>query len=95
MGQSQPEIVADIRLLNSLHGSGSTILTPSFDSDSSILGLWGAEASARLQGVALPEHDAVLHEEGHLLTHAVVQAVPLDFETGQGSRHPLATQMRF
>ena len=30
-GQSQPEIVADIRLLNSLHGSGSTILLPGFE----------------------------------------------------------------
>ena len=32
-GQSQPEIVADIRLLNSLHGVGSTILIPGFDYD--------------------------------------------------------------
>ena len=27
-GQSQPQIAADIRLLNSLHGSGSTMLVP-------------------------------------------------------------------
>ena len=33
-GQSQPEIVADIRLLNSLHGSGFTIFVPGFDCDS-------------------------------------------------------------
>ena len=32
-GQSQPEVVADIRLLNSLHGFGQTILIPGFDSD--------------------------------------------------------------
>ena len=29
-----PEIVADIRLLSSLHGSGSTIFVPGFDYDS-------------------------------------------------------------
>ena len=33
-GQSQPEIVADVRLLNSLHGSGFTIFVPGFDCDS-------------------------------------------------------------
>ena len=32
--QSQPEMVAGIRLLNSLHGSGSTVLIPGFDCDS-------------------------------------------------------------
>ena len=30
-GQSQPEIVAEFRLLNSLHGSGFTIFVPGFD----------------------------------------------------------------
>ena len=33
-GQSQPEIVAELRLLNSLHGSGWTILIPGSDYDS-------------------------------------------------------------
>ena len=37
-GYSQPEIAADIRLLNSLHGSGiMTILIPGFDYDSFVL----------------------------------------------------------
>ena len=50
-GYSQPEIAADIRLLNSVHGSGSTILIPGFDYDSvgflgcmshgSLAGFWG------------------------------------------------------
>ena len=34
MGRSQPEISADIRLLSSLHGAGSTIFVPGFDCDS-------------------------------------------------------------
>ena len=33
-GQSQPEIVADIRLSISLHGSGFTIFVPGLDCDS-------------------------------------------------------------
>ena len=33
-GQSQPEIVADIRLSKSLHGSGFTIFVPGLDCDS-------------------------------------------------------------
>ena len=37
-GRSQPEIAADIPLLNSLHGSGSTILVSGFDCDSPVGG---------------------------------------------------------
>ena len=33
-GQSEPEIVADLRLSYSLHGSGFTIFVPGFDCDS-------------------------------------------------------------
>ena len=33
-GQPQPELAADIRLLYSLHGSGSIMLIPGFDYDS-------------------------------------------------------------
>ena len=33
-GRSQPEIAADIRLLNSVRGSGSSIFIPGFDYDS-------------------------------------------------------------
>ena len=39
-GQSQPEIVADIRLSNSLHGSGFTIFVPGFDCDSYVVVLF-------------------------------------------------------
>ena len=46
-GQSQPEIVADVRLLDSLHGSGiTTILIPGFDCDCEP---WGSHCNLKIR----------------------------------------------
>ena len=79
-GQSQPEIAADLRLLGSLHGSGSTILIPGFDYDS--CAFWPELRSEDMEG-HLPE---LSHAAPGFLSAAHLRSEAWGVGCGRGGR---------